>query len=121
MCVYMYSIPWMVGRDYPWDEMRWFGTLNTVRFSCLWDQGGSVGVQFGSILGVFDPYPVTPVRARAYNDLSKVPVLPKTRSSGGLDTPELTVFWTLQIYTLDRCWHILSERIPTFMVCTAMC
>ena len=42
--------------------------------------GGTDGVHFG----VFD---TIPIRARAYNDCVRIPVLPKTRSSGGPGYP----------------------------------
>ena len=38
-----------------------------------WDQGVDVGGQMGSNLAIFDPKPLPLTRARAYNDLQKMP------------------------------------------------
>ena len=49
------------------------------------------GAKWGSDLGPFQliwPNHVYPIRARAYNDLSKQRVLLKTRSRGGIHGPQ---------------------------------
>ena len=46
----------------------------------LWDQGVAYGVHFG----VFD---TIPIRARAYNDCVRIPILLKTRSNRGILDP----------------------------------
>ena len=54
-----------------------FGTYNLGIYGYPWDQGvirrGPKQAQNQLILGCFDPNPYTPTRARAYNDLSKMP------------------------------------------------
>ena len=60
-----------------------------------WDQGG---IQ-GSDLGVFRPKHTIPIRARAYNDCVKTPILLKTRSSGGIPDPLIERVLGLQIGT----------------------
>ena len=64
------------------DPIFWSG------FSCLWDQGIR-GAILGSNLDILCPNQLSPVRARAYNDLSKDAILLKTRSSGGSGVPPL--------------------------------
>ena len=72
-----------------------YGPLHLAGSMVLWDQGVSVGGRFGVHFShIWNRYTI-PIRARAYNDCVKVPILLKTRSSGGPGYPRLNVFWGL--------------------------
>ena len=86
----------------------------------LWDQGWIKGAQNRSNLAIFDPPPITLVRARAYNDCAKDAVLLKTASKWlQAGPPKWTHFGGLQMTRIHTgtCYMSISLHPRYVRIC----